>query len=507
MNIGIDLGTTYSLISYVGSGGKVSYIPDITLKQNLFTPSVVNFFQESAFVGRMAENVNEHHPEVPTIRFFKRNFGEGKPLFFTPEGLSWYPESIGALVLKKLRYDAEGYFSDLVGGSVITVPAHFSDPQRKAILNAAYLADLPVHGLIEEPVAAALHYGITKNTRDKLILVYDLGGGTFDLTLLSMDEKGVYVHAKDGTTELGGKDFDEKIGEIILKQYYHFYGQEELPDARFLLNLRKISEEIKIELCMPQVKKAKKMCLLGDKPLEVMVTYKEFEEAILPYINTTLEIIERCLKDAGVSMADVDSVILVGGSSMIPLVKEKVQTLFQQHPVNILFHDPMKAVAGGAAMHVCQLDGKAMDYNIPPELKGVSGYHIGVKSLDAFSGKIKIDTVIKKNLPLPLSVTKTYYTNHAAQEMMLLEFFQFLDKSSPPISMGRLKIDLEAALIQNYPVEVSIEYSLNGTVHVNAFDPQSGRELRQSFGSDHSESNYLVTQKAMISNTKINNIF
>ena len=206
-------------------------------------------------------------------------------------------------------------------------------------------------------------------------------------------------------------------------------------------------------------------------------------------------------------MGNVDAVIMVGGSSLVPLVKTKILELFSNNVKKVLFHEPMKAIAGGAAMHVCQLDGKAERFKIPPELKGVSGYNIGIRSIDSSSGKIKIDTLVKKNLPLPLSVTKTYYTTREAQDKMLLDFVQFIDKTSVPINLGKLKIDLDPDTTQNYPVEVTVENNINGTVNVRAFDPRSGRELKQSFGIENRESSYLFSQKALVNNIRINNLF
>ncbi|MEI6765324.1 MAG: Hsp70 family protein [Bacteroidota bacterium] len=504
MKVGIDLGTTFSLITRMGSGGSVIYIPDITYRQNLFTPSIVNFNNETALVGLFAESYLEQNPDHPAIRFFKRNFGEQKPLFYDSKGTPWYPDTIGALVLKKLKADAEGYASEMLDGAVITIPAHFSDPQRKSVLNAAFMAGIPVLGLVEEPVAAALHYGITENTMDKLILVYDLGGGTFDVTLLSMNEKGVFVLAKDGLTELGGKEFDERIGEIILKQYWHHYGKETEPDAKFLLNLRKVSEQIKIELGMPGTRFVKKMCLLGNKPFEAYVTADEFEKAIAPHVENTVEVLLRCIKSASIGTEDIDSVIMVGGSSMVPLIKNRIHQIFHKDTQKVLFHNPMKAVAAGAAMHVCQLDGDAAKYNIPPELKGVCGYNTGIRSIDSATGRVKIDTLISKNTPLPVTVCKTYYTTHPLQEKMLLDFVQYIDKTTAPISLGNMVILLNRGTERNYPIEVTIENTINGTVNVKAFDPQTGQQLNQTFGMHGAESNYLYTQKALVNNITIN---
>jgi molecular chaperone DnaK (HSP70) len=506
MKAGIDLGTTFSLITHIGRGGAVVFIPDITYRQNLYTPSIVNFNNETALVGQMAESFIEQHPDKPALRFFKRNFGEERPIYFDSNGLPWYPETIGALVLKKLKFDAEGFASDVLEGAVITIPAHFSDPQRKSVLNAAFMADIPVLGLIEEPVAAALHYGFSENTMEKLILVYDLGGGTFDVTLLSMNKNGVFVLAKDGLTELGGKEFDEKIGEIILKQFSNQYGNKVEADAKFLFHLRKISEQIKIELSMPGIKFVKKMCILGNYPFEAFISLDEFEKVISELVESTLDIMKRCLKGAGVTINDVDTAILVGGSSMLPFIKTRIAQIFSNEKQKVLFHNPMKAVAAGAAIHVCQIAGDATKYNMPPILQGVSGYNIGIRTIDSCSGKIKIDTVIRKNSRLPNNVSKTYYTTHAKQEKMLFEFVQYIDNTTQPINLGKMIVTLTSGLSQHHPIEINVQQDVNGTVNVRAFEPYTGKELRQTFGNQNAESNYLISQRALLNSININNI-
>lgn len=507
MKVGIDLGTTFSLVSALGPDGKAFLIPDTTFRQDLFTPSIVHLRDDHAFVGRMVEPLIEQDPQIEVIRFFKRKFGDANPIFYDKMGTSWYPEAMGALILKKLKFDAEGYSGDVVDGAVITIPAHFNDPQRRAVLNAAALVDLPVLGLVEEPVAAALHYGIKNKATDEVILVYDLGGGTFDVTLLTLDDNGVYVLAKDGLTELGGKEFDERIGDMILQQYAVATGAEADPDAKMLLQLRRISEEIKIELCMPGQSFVTKTCLLGNVPLEVAISRKEFEEAINEAVDSTEKIMERCINGSGLTKGDISSVLLVGGSSMVPMIKERIKSYFSDvSDIKINFHEPMKAVASGAAVHTAQLTGEALDFDLPPELRGVSGHHIGIRTVNPRTGRVSIDTLIKKNLPLPIKVSKTYYTTRPDQKQMVVEFVQYLDDKSEFVSLGNLVVGPFSFPQNNYPVEISVEYKESGIIEVEAYDPQTGAALNQSFGNDAENASYLATQKALVNSTVVNNI-
>src|SRR5688572_16623584 len=280
MRVGIDLGTTYSLVARMDPEGRPVLIPDHAESDVFHTPSVVHIAHNAAFVGRLAEALLEQDPKLQVVRFFKRLLGEATPVFYDDNGAAWFAEGVAALVLRKLAYDAEASSSVRVDDAVVTVPAHFSDPQRRAVLAAATLADISVLGLVEEPVAAALHYGVTAGVQDQVMLVYDFGGGTFDATAMSMDQRGVYVLAKTGLTELGGKEFDEKVGEMVLAQFERALGAPLATGARTLLELRRVSEEIKIELCVPGRARVRKLVMLGGHAVEVEITRAEFEASI-----------------------------------------------------------------------------------------------------------------------------------------------------------------------------------------------------------------------------------
>src|SRR5262245_35525519 len=186
MHVGIDLGTTYPLIARLDSDVRPALLPDCTDRELVHTPSVVYVNGRAAYVGHVAELLLEQEPGLPVVRFFKRQLGETAPIIFDGEGNGWTAEGISALILRKLRYDAESFTSLGVAGAVVTVPAHFNDAQRKAVQAAAMLADLPLLGLVEEPVAAALHYGVSRAAHDRILFVFDWGGGTFDATVLSL---------------------------------------------------------------------------------------------------------------------------------------------------------------------------------------------------------------------------------------------------------------------------------------------------------------------------------
>ena len=503
MNVGIDLGTTSSLIARLGPDGLPALFPDSTDPQLDSTPSAVYIQGGSAIVGSLVDVMAEENPDLRTLRFFKRNFGEGNPIYYDG-GNAWYAESVAALVLRKLVLDAEAFSASRVSGAVITVPAHFNDVQRKAVIAAASLADLPVLGLIEEPVAAAINYGVQQAASEQILLVYDFGGGTFDATVLSLDEKGIYVLSKEGSTTLGGKELDEKIGEMILERFERA-GVSPILNARTLLQLRRISEEIKIELCLPNKLQERRVVMLGTQSAEVRIHRSDFEREIEVAIAQTEQVLKRCVAGAGLSLSDVDVVLLVGGSSLVPAVAASVRRLMGPAAGNVRYHEPMKAVAYGAAIHTAQVTGKAEEYALPPVTRGVTGYYVGVRIVDRQTGAVRVEPLIKKNMPLPASAKKTLYTRHESQERIVLDIVQYMAEGEEIIGLGRLVVELPVRQV-NYPVEVSIENQADGTVAVFAFDPNTKRELQQTFKREVDDVfGHLAAQKALVRATSVNN--
>lgn len=503
MNVGIDLGTTYSLIGRLGADGMPTLFPDSSDATMDQTPSAVYIQGTSAIVGSLVDVMAEENPDLRTLRFFKRNFGEGKPLYFDG-GNAWYAETVAALVLRKLVFDAEAASASRVRGAVITVPAHFNDVQRKAVIAAASLADLPVLGLLEEPVAAALHYGVQNAANEQILLVYDFGGGTFDATVLCLDEKGVYVLSKDGVTNLGGKELDEKIGEIILQRFERA-GVNPHINARTLLQLRRVSEDIKFELCIPHKLQERRVVMLGAHSVEVRIHRSEFEREIRASIAQTEQVLLRCVAGAGLTLADVNIVLLVGGSSLVPAVSESVRRLMGANADAVRYHEPMRAVAYGAAIHTAQVTGRAEEFDLPPITRGVTGYNVGVRIVDPRTGEVRVEPLIKKNMPLPASAKTTLYTRNATQQRIVLDIVQYMSPEDEMIGLGQLVVAIPVGQA-NYPVEVTVESQSNGTVAISAYDPLTKRELQQTFEREVDDVfGHLASQKALVRAMAINN--
>ena len=506
-HVGIDLGTTYSLIARIDHGGRAVLIPDHGNRELVHTPSIVCVSGQAAFVGHIVDALLEQDPNLPVVRFFKRHLGETHPVIYDAQGNGWMPEAIAALVLKKLKFDAESVTSIAVTQAAITVPAHFNDVQRKAVQAAALLADVPLLGLVEEPVAAALHYGITHASHDRVILVFDWGGGTFDATVLSLDARGVYVLAKTGLTDLGGKELDEAVGARVLTQFERATGHEPQLSARALLELRRISEQLKIELCMPGVDQVRQLVLLSGEAVDVTMRRDDFLADIVPWIERAERCALDCVDQAGLTPADVHTVLLVGGSSMVPVVEERLRRLFSAPGQEVRYHEPTKAVAFGAALRATQLTGDAEKFAVPPEFRGVTGYSVGVRAIDPQTGRVTIDTLIKQNMALPAKASKTYYSTRPNQERIVLELVQFrTGEERDAVSLGQVVAGLPSPK-QNYPIEVTVENREDGTVRVRAWDAQTGVDLQQTFeraGTDGFA--HLATQRALVRSTIINNV-
>jgi molecular chaperone DnaK (HSP70) len=483
-------------------------MPDSADPEVVHTPSAVYVNGRAAFVGSVVDALLEQDPNLPVIRFFKRQFGETKPIVYDAAGTGWMPEAIGALVLKKLRYDAESFASLGVDGAAITVPAHFNDLQRKAVQAAALLSDIPLLGLVEEPVAAALHYGITHTAHDRVLLVFDWGGGTFDATVLSLDARGVYVMAKTGLTDLGGKELDEAIGARVLAQFERLNGAPLQLSSRALLELRRISEQLKIELSMPGATMVRQLVLLAGQAADVTIKREDFLRDIDPLVGQAMSCALECVKQAGLTPADIHAALLVGGSSMIPSVDATIRRTFCASSQQVFYHEPTKAVAFGAALHAAQLSGEAERYAIPPEFRGVSGYSVGVQTINPQTGRIMIDTLIKQNMPLPVRIAKTYYSTRHDQQRIVLDLVQFRagDEQSA-VSLGQLVVGPLPSPRQNYPIEVTVENLEDGTIKVQACDAQTGVELQQTFGRDSADGlAHLAVQRALVRSTIINGL-
>ncbi len=336
MIVGIDLGTTFSLISCVNSSGTPTLIPSRRDAQRFQTPSVVHIGERGAIVGDLAEELLQEEAGLAVSRFAKLSMGQpGKTVLTDHLGQAYTPEAISALILRKLKEDAETAMSEPITGAVITVPANFNDAQRQATVNAGRLADIPVLGLVEEPLAAATFFGLNTKGGERLIFVFDIGGGTLDATILSATPEGLYAIATEGADNIGGKNFDEIIMGIVADQFRGQFGSDPRNDPESAQRLRMFATQSKVSLSSPASNVISRPLILGGKSLRVTFNRAQFEAAAEPWLEACHEVCERALKSQSLAWDDIDELILTGGSSLVPCVERKVREMSGLQPARI----------------------------------------------------------------------------------------------------------------------------------------------------------------------------
>jgi len=444
--IGIDLGSTFSVVSHVNENDQAEVIPN-DLGERI-TPSVVSFGDE-IYVGQYAVDMEQHLPFSHTIRVVKRHMGTNKR--FEINDKSYSPEEISSYILKYLKSCAERYLGVEVTEAVITVPAYFNNDQRQSTKTAGELAGLKVLRIINEPTAASLAYGLDKKN-DATILVYDLGGGTFDVTLLKlMDGVDFHVQSTSGNTSLGGVDFDHALGKIIANKAL----QEVDP-----IYLRNISEKAKKMLSHMTVAN-----VIVEKNT-IKIAREEFEDAIKPYIDKTMVCVNDALRDANIKTDGVDEVVFVGGSTRIPLVEKVIQEKFGKKPNKSI--NPDEAVSVGAAIQASVLSGKSSK---EVYLLDVTPLSLGVET----QGGI-MSVLIPRNSFVPKVVTEVFTTAFDNQKSVDVKIFQGeRPKSIDNLCLGEFKLDGIEEKPRGLPkIEVTFTIDVNGILSVKAQDMDTG---------------------------------
>lgn len=471
-HLGIDLGTTYSLAGYINAAGQVALIPDKYDANSFRTPSVVSIGELGCHVGDAVEMRLLEDPGADHVRFVKLAMGEDQR-FPDYLGRAWRPEAISALVLKKLLEDVASFLPEPVTAAVVTVPANFSDAQRQATKKAALLAGINRVTLVEEPIAAATFYGMQHISGDQTLFVYDLGGGTFDATLLQSADDGLYALATDGQHNLGGKTVDEAIMALLVSEYERMHGELN-QDNTTLVQLRQFATDTKLELCRPGVSQVRNTLLLNNRPVDFLLTSAQFNRLIDQLVEQTLDVCQRCLGAAGMEWDFVDHILLTGGSSLLPLVRDKLAERTGRERSELLLKQPHQAVAYGAALIAEQLFGGQGNRT----LQRATAWQLGVRVMGK-EGQPVVKVMIDKNKPVPVSESMTFSTTRSDQPRMVIEVVQQKDAGVEEKSLGYFIFKLPDSSPERYPVEITLAYDLEGLVTATARNPGTGEELRQ----------------------------
>ena len=487
--VGIDLGTTFSAIAHVNEHGQPEIIPNAETER--ITPSVILFEDALVTVGKIAKQNARAVPEQ-IVEFVKREMGKSKEEFFRNfDGKDYSAEELSALILTKLKQDAEAYLGEEITDAVITVPAYFHDAEREATRNAGTIAGLNVLQVLNEPTAAALAYGIDRLGSNQNVFVFDLGGGTFDVTVMEVSESAIKMIATNGDHRLGGKDWDDQIIRYIAENFDLEHGENPLTDLHAYQDLQTIAISAKESLSQRQ--KARIICGYNGKTTRVELTRETFEELTAELLEKCRSLCEVVLAEAKMTWDQIDTVLLVGGSTRMPMVQEMISEISGK-PINPMEVNPDEAVAIGAALQgtlrqISEESAADLPDAVVDRFLGADGtakvtvtdgatHNLGLVILNAQRDEI-VHVMIPKMTTVPCEMADYFGTVNANQSSALIQVVQGLEQDQQETDgsmfeehkLGECLLELPSGLPRGARVDVTYKYNLDQTLEVTAQGP------------------------------------
>ena len=474
MIVGIDLGTTNSAVAHVRDG-----VPRILAQgQERIMPSIVGLTpQGGLLIGTPARNQYTLYPER-TIRSIKRKMGTDERVRLGEQDYS--PQEVSALILRELKRRAEAVLGEAVDGAVVTVPAYFSDAARQATREAGEIAGFTVERIINEPTAGALAYGLDRSGERQMVAVYDLGGGTFDVSIIELDAGVVEVRASHGDTQLGGDDFDARLVDFLATRFQDDHQLDPRDDARAMARLSRAAEDAKIALSTQPFVRIREEYLIsqGNRPLhlDVEVARSQFEELIADLVDRTLQSLDTALKDAGITADELDKILFVGGSTRVPLVWERVAEHSGLEPEMAV--NPDEAVALGAAVQAAIIAGEPLE----AILVDVTPHSLGIEVAEMAFGRVipdRYSAIIGRNTTIPTTKSEVYSALSPQQTRIELKVYQGEEAiASHNTLLGTFMFEglRPEAAGQPARITVTFDFDLNGILHVSAVDRGSGKQ-------------------------------
>lgn len=503
MRIGIDLGSSSTIAAFVGAEGAPVIIPDAADLKQQTTPSRVLLQGNRVLIGAYADRIGLENADATVLANFKRHFGTNRPLASVGEQ-PVHSEVAAALLLKKVRYDAEIYAGESVEGCVITVPAHFHDQQRRSILSAAELADLKVLALLDEPIAAALAYSHDGGTTDdEVTVIYDIGGGTFDLSVLTNSGGRLHILAKSGLTDLGGFDFDRIVEDRFRQDFAKLFGREPKSGPLNDQRMATLAEQVKIELGKEHTAWPLKDIYLDGRFLHWTFDPLEYDERALELVKRTETLVLRTLRGIGLELADVNRFVLVGGGSRGRVVQAYWQSRIDKDRQVLVAEQPLFNVAKGAALYAASFSSEtnspALVSNM--QLCSVTGYNVGIK--DAQSDHF--EKLIQKNAALPASGSAIIRLTGREASALEFDVCQYLETPEQLDPIGRIAIE-PVNFLGREQIEIVIKNKEDGALGIKVLDARSGGSLPFSYLDLTGGDRDLQAQRALIAQLRVNTL-